>query len=67
VKWTYYHLYVILGIYSRYAVGSPVTPWFPLLVTSVVVSHSLPGDTPFKVRVPQTGLALAGRMPGRCQ
>jgi putative transposase len=52
-KWTYYHLYVILDIYSRYAVG-----WLIAERESAVLAEKLLADTIVKQRVETDQLTI---------
>jgi putative transposase len=53
VKWTYYHLYVILDIYSRYAVG-----WMVATRESAALAERLIADTCAKQGIGQDQLTL---------
>jgi putative transposase len=56
-RWTYYHLYVILGIYSRYAVG-----WMIAARESAALAGKLIADTCMKQRTGRGQLTIhAGR------
>jgi putative transposase len=52
-KWTYYHLYVILGIYSRYAVG-----WMVATRESAALAEKLIAETCAKQGITQGQLSL---------
>jgi putative transposase len=52
-KWTYYHLYVILDIYSRYAVG-----WMVATCESAVLAEKLIAATCAKQGIPRGQLSL---------
>jgi putative transposase len=52
-KWTYYHLYVILGIYSRYAVG-----WMVATCESAVLAEKLIAETCAKQGITRGQLSL---------
>jgi len=53
VKWSYYHLYVIIDIYSRYVVG-----WLIAGVESKVLAEKLLADTIAKQRVNRGQLTI---------
>jgi putative transposase len=53
VKWTYYYLYVILDIYSRYAVG-----WILATCESAALAEKLIADTCAKQDIPAGQLAI---------
>ena len=57
-KWTYYYLYVILDIYSRYAVG-----WMLATCESAALAEKLIAETCAKQRI--TDGQLADRAPGQ--
>jgi putative transposase len=52
-KWTYYHLYVIIGIYSRYAVG-----WMVATRESAVLAEKLIAGTCAKQDIARGQLAI---------
>jgi putative transposase len=52
-KWTYYHLYVILDIYSRYAVG-----WMVAARESAILAEKLISETCAKQRITRGQLSL---------
>ena len=62
-KWTYYYLYVILDINSRYAVG-----WMLATHESAVLAEKLIADTAAKQGISRGQLTLhADSKYGRCQ
>ncbi len=63
VKWTYYYLYVILDIYSRYAVG-----WMLATRESAALAEKLIADTAAKQGISRGQLTLhADSKYVRCQ